>query len=168
MSEFKLADTIQIDVKESKKLIHKFFSVVPKVKDFLTTLGKLGTNRGYIKSGPPYSRIRWFPQWKTAIETNDNKTLGAIERASKNSPIQGTNGDIIKRALCLVQNSIDDNKYPVNILLTVYDEIQTECKEEFAEEWSNIMETLMIQAAQESIKSIPIVVDCAASDYWVK
>lgn len=168
MSEFKLADTIQIDVKEARKLIKKFFDVVPSVKNFLTRLGTLGTTRGYIKTGRPYRRIRWFSQWNTAIETQDFKTLGAIERASKNTPIQGTNGDIIKRALCLVQDEIDKNNYPVNILLTVYDEIQTECEESFAEKWSKIMEFLMKQAAEESIKSVPIVVDCGVSDHWTK
>ena len=57
--------------------------------------------------------------------------LGSIERKSKNT-IQGSNGDCIKRALCLVQEEIDKNNYPVNILLAVYDEIQTECREDFA------------------------------------
>jgi len=79
-----------------------------------------------------------------------------------------TNGDIIKRALCLVQNEIDKHNYPVYILLSIYDEIQTECREDFAEEWSKVLERLMIQAAQESIKTIPIVADCSVSDYWTK
>lgn len=82
--------------------------------------------------------------------------------------IQGSNGDCIKRALCLVQEEIDNNNYPVNILLAVYDEIQTECREDFAEEWSKILEQLMIKAAKEIIKTIPVIAECSVSDYWKK
>ena len=164
MSEFKLADTLQITEEEAIDIINKFFSRVPKVQEFLNTLAYLGRTRGYIRTGQPYRRIRFF----TGYKSNDNKILSSIERKSKNSPIQGTNGDIIKRALCLAQKEIDNNNYDVKILLTVYDEIQTECIESFAKEWARILETCMIKAAQESIKSIPIIAECDISDYWKK
>lgn len=89
MSEFKLADTMEIAVKEAKEIITKFFKSVPKVEKFLTGLGNLGKKRGYIKTSAPFGRIRWFGNWEAAIETDDFKVLGEIERASKNSPIQG-------------------------------------------------------------------------------
>lgn len=176
MSEFKLADTIQIDIQEAKDLIKKFFKAVPRVAWFLTYLGELGKTRGYIKTSIPYQRIRWFPEWKPKyanykslrLEREDFMALGSIDRKSRNTPIQGSNGDCIKKALCLVQEKIDKNNYPVNILLAVYDEIQTECREDFAEEWCKILEKLMIQAAQEVIKTIPIVAECKVTDCWTK
>ena len=64
--------------------------------------------------------------------------------------------------------SITENDYDVKILLSVYDEIQTECEESFAEEWKNIMDKVMIEAAEEVVKTVPIVVDCSISDYWTK
>lgn len=176
MSEFKLADTIQIDIQEAKDLIKKFFKAVPRVAWFLTYLGELGKTRGYIKTSIPYQRIRWFPEWKPKyanykslrLEREDFMALGSIDRKSRNTPIQGSNGDCIKRALCLVQEEIDKNNYPVNILLAVYDEIQTECREDFAEEWSKILEQLMIKAAKEIIKTIPVIAECSVSNYWKK
>lgn len=176
MSEFKLASTIQIDIKDAKELIKQFFKAVPKVEQFLNMLGELGKTRGYIRTGEPYRRLRFFPEWKPyfkdykkyQLQSEDWKALGSIERKSKNSPIQGTNGDCIKKALCLVQEEINNNNYPVEILLSVYDEIQTECREDFAEEWCKILEKLMIQAAQEVIKTIPIVAECKVTDCWTK
>jgi len=168
MSEFKLADTIQIDVKEAKKLISKFFSIVPQVEKFLTTIGNLGKTRGYIKTSKPFSRMRWFQQWQTAIETGDLKILGEIERASKNSPIQGSNADIVKLAMINIQKIIDENNYPVEIIMQVYDELVCLVKEEFAEEWKPILEQEMITAAQIVIKSIPVEVDCKISTCWKK
>lgn len=89
MSEYKLADTMDIPVAQAKAIIDKFFKAVPKVEKFLISLGNLGKSRGYIRTAPPYSRIRWFEQWQHAYETKDFKILGEIERASKNTPIQG-------------------------------------------------------------------------------
>lgn len=168
MSEFKLADTMQISVDEAKKIIKRFFSVVPKVEEFLNMLGNLGKSRGYIKTPKPFQRIRWFPKWQSAIETDDFKELGTIERASKNMPIQSTNANLVKLAMIKVQNAIDSNNYPVQIIMQVYDELQTICKEEFAEEWRGILERLMIESAQEVIKSIPVEVDCKINSCWSK
>ena len=165
MSKFKLADTMQIPVSEADKIIKKFFKVVPKVEQFLNGLGELAKARGYIKSGQPYGRIRWFDGF-------DNKgnfvRQGEIERAGKNTPIQGTNGDIIKSALINVQQFIDDRQLPINILLSVYDEIQTECPEDLSEWWKLELDKLMVESAQKVIKSVPIVVDCKIASYWDK
>ena len=89
MSKFKLADTMGISVDEADRIIKKFFAVVPKVEEFLNNLGNLGKSRGYIRTGDPFRRIRWFPKFKDSIDnTNPEafKLQGEIERASKNTP----------------------------------------------------------------------------------
>lgn len=50
----------------------------------------------------------------------------------------------------------------------IYDEIQTECKEDFAEEWRSILENIMINSAKLVLKKVPVKVDCSISDYWTK
>ncbi len=171
MSKFKLADTIDISVDEAEAIINKFFNAVPKVKSFLVGLGNLGKSRGYIRTAAPFSRVRWFPKWKDATNPNHPmafKYLGEIERESMNTPIQGCNGDLVKLALVNTQKVIDENNYPVKILLSVYDEIQTECLSTFAEEWKVILDNIMVTSAQTVIKSIPVVVDCKISNHWSK
>lgn len=166
MSHFKLSDTIQVSENEAKDIINKFFKVVPKVKVFLDTLGNYGKRRGMIETPPPFKRIRWFQNWKGS-ETSF-KDLGEIERASKNTPIQGANGNVIKLALCNVQDYIDKNNLPIRILLSIYDEIQTECREDFAEEWKIKLQEIMVSAAKECLKSVPVEVDVKINDYWTK
>jgi DNA polymerase-1 len=175
MSKFKLADTMGIPVGKADEIIKKFFSVVPKVKEFLDMLGNLGKARGYIRTSPPYRRIRRFKKLEEYVEYTgsnygfyDFAYLGSVERASKNMPIQGTNGDVIKLALCRVSDVIKAEKWPVNILLSVYDEIQTECDYGSAKKWKNRLDQIMIEAAEEVIKDIPIVVDCSISTHWSK
>ena len=168
MSEFKLADTMEIPVSDAKAIINKFFKAVPKVEKFLRSLGELGKKRGYIKTSPPYQRIRWFEQWQYAVEHDDFKIMGEIERASKNSPIQGSNGDIIKQALIDVQQEIYTNNWDVKIILAVYDEIQTEVKADQAEAWKVKLDELMVTAAKKVLVEVPVVVDCGIHDYWQK
>jgi DNA polymerase-1 len=171
MSEYKLSDTLDIKVEEARKIIDSFFKIVPEVNKFLTKLGTYGKTNGLIKTSKPFCRIRWFPKWELTKDVDNPDSfaiLGEIERASKNMPIQGSNGDIIKLALIKIQTLIDDNELPVKILLSVYDEIQTECREDFAEEWKNILDATMKEAAQVIIKSIPIEVDCKIADCWTK
>jgi DNA polymerase-1 len=168
MSEFKLADTMDIPVAQAKAIIDKFFKAVPKVEKFLTGLGNLGKARGYIKSSQPFARIRWFEQWQHAYETKDFKILGEIERASKNTPIQGTNGDIIKQALIDVQEEIYLNNWDVKIILAVYDEIQTECVDSQTAQWKIKLDELMVTAAKKVLKDCPVVVDCSINEFWQK
>jgi DNA polymerase-1 len=171
MSEFKLSNTIQVSPDEARKIINKFFSKVPKVEAFLNGLGELAKTRGYIRTAPPYSRVRFFPKQfylREYLSENKNKWLGEIERAGKNSPVQGTNADILKLALILLQKEIDENNWDVFILLTVYDEIQCEAHRSIAEAWRQKQTEIMIKAAQTIIKSVPMDVDCKISEHWTK
>lgn len=171
MSAFKASDTLGITKEAAQEIIDNFFKAVPKVDKFLKELGELGKQRGWIRSGPVFGRIRWFPKWEqTKDRANPDrfKILGEIERASKNAPIQATNANIIKLALIRVQDEIDNNNWPVTILLSVYDELVTECREDKAEEWCKKLEQLMIEAAQTVIKTVPIKADCKISSFWTK
>lgn len=89
MSKFKLASTILVPVDEAELIINKFFSKVPKVNEFLMNIGNLAKTRGFIKTAPPFSRVRRFPKWEYMQynqTSNRNKWLGEIERAGKNTP----------------------------------------------------------------------------------
>jgi DNA polymerase-1 len=168
MSKYKLADTMEISIEEADVIIKKFFKAVPRVKKLLDSLGTLAKNQGCIRTNSTYRRIRWFPEWQEAKATDNFKMLGNIERAGKNLPFQGSNGDIIKQALVNMQDFIDENNYPVKILLSVYDEIVCETTQKFAETWKPIHEQIMIDAAKTVLKRVPVVVDCKISNCWEK
>jgi DNA polymerase I-like protein with 3'-5' exonuclease and polymerase domains len=172
MSKFKLASTILVSVEEAENIINKFFSKVPKVQYFLDKLGEMAKRRGYIKSPAPYSRTRQFPKWNYLQQNPSSpkreKWLGEIERAGENSPIQSTNADIVKLTLVNLQKEIDRNNWDVFILLSIYDEVITEAHRSIAEEWRLTQNKIMIESAQQIIKTIPVVADCKISECWQK
>ena len=82
--------------------------------------------------------------------------------------IQGINGDILKLALIRMQEEIDNNNWDVFILLSVYDEIQTEAHRSISDKWLLKQEQIMRESAETIIKSIPVVCDCKITECWQK
>ena len=170
MGPNKLADTLNISVDDAKILIEKYFVAFPAIKGFLDKLGNFGKRYGYIKTFPPYNRKRWFTNWYPRIWDNKSSTmeLGSIERASKNTPIQGASADMTKRALILMRGHINKFDLPVKLVMTVHDQIDTICRNDYIEDWSRLMKQLMEDAANEIVTNKLLKAEVSVSDCWEK
>ena len=164
MSEYKLSSTIQIPVNEAKNIITKYFSLIPKVEQFLNKCSQIAQQTGKIIVDPVYKRIRWFPKY----DNGDFKDLAEIGRQAKNSIPQGSNASLIKQCLINLQNEIGTHKYPVKILLSVHDEIICEVYKDFANQWKDIQEKIMKDTIKLVIKSIPVEVESVIDTHWRK
>lgn len=97
MSDIKLAATLKITKREASKLIEDYFRAFPRIKKLLAFLGRFGVENGYSMTMAPFFRKRYYPDWSSVKQyipaflgdIEYNKTLGEIERASKNMPVQG-------------------------------------------------------------------------------
>ena len=171
MGPFKLADTLQISKAEAEDLIEKYFTEFPNIRDFLTKLGTFGTRNGYITTFAPFKRRRWFDTWFPKIWDDRSKMqeFGSIERASKNTPIQGSSADMTKLALIYIHREIEESwSDSVKIVMTVHDQIDTICKEEVADAWSIKMTELMEKAAKIIIPNGLLKADTNISQTWEK
>jgi len=170
MSKFKLADTLSIEVKDADKIIKDYFRATAKLNTYLEKCRKYGMKHGFIRSFKPYSIIRHFPKWQDLRDRDDFKLVGEIERASMNTPIQGSGAQMTKRALYLIRKYIKTHLLhdKVYIVMTVHDQIDCEVQEDFAEEWSKIQQGIMQEAGAEIIKTIPVLSDITISDAWTK
>jgi DNA polymerase-1 len=166
MSEFKLSNTIQCTTHQAREIINKFFAVVPKVKEFLDMLGATGKKYGRIRAPYPHRRIRFFPKHAQAVEENDFKVLGEIDRSSRNHCIQSCNANITKLALCMIQDRIDIEQLDIKILLAVHDAIVVEAPKSIQDYAIKVVQEEMIAAAKTTIKSIPVKVDTTYGEYW--
>jgi len=175
MSEYKLSNTLQISVEEAKELITKYFTAFPKIHSFLTFLGNYGTQRGFILTYKPFTRVRWFEKWtpemkqsKYITDKEISKNKGEIERQSKNTPIQGTGANMIKLAMVYIRLYSKRLPYPVKLVLQIHDDIVCEVPEQYAKEWSKIQERLMKRAAKVIIKNLEMKCDITISKEWKK
>ncbi len=171
MGPFKLADTLQISKGEAEALIEKYFTEFPNIRDFLQTLGTFGTRNGYITTFKPFKRRRWFDNWFPKIWNDRSmfQEFGSIERASKNTPIQGSSADMTKLALIYIHREIQESwSDTVKIVMTVHDQIDCVCREDVAEAWSVRMTELMEKAAKVIIPNGLLKADTNISATWEK
>ena len=170
MGPNKLADTLNINVEAAKALIDKYFKAFPSIKGFLDKLGNFGKKYGYIKTFPPYNRRRWFTNWYPRIWDNKSSVmeLGSIERASKNTPIQGASADMTKRALVSMRDYINEHNAPIKLVMTVHDQIDTICRNDYLETWTKDMKILMEMAANEIVTNNLLKAEVTVSKCWEK
>ena len=170
MGPHKLADTLNIPINDAKILIKKYFASFPAIGGFLDKLARFGKKFGYIKTFPPYNRRRWFDSWYPNIwnASESKRELGSIERASKNTPIQGASADMTKLALILIREYIAITKCPVKIVMTVHDQIDTICHQDYLDEWTAKIKELMELAANKIVTNGLLKAEVGISDYWQK
>ena len=170
MGAFKLADTLQISREAASNLIDEYFKAFPAIKGFLEKLGNFGKQYGYIKTFPPFNRKRWFSTWYPRIWNNRSSMMeiGNIERASKNTPIQGASADMTKLALVIIHKHIRENNLPVKLVMTVHDQIDTICSNSYTKTWKKQMTVLMEQAARTIVTNGLLKADTHISKTWEK
>jgi DNA polymerase I-like protein with 3'-5' exonuclease and polymerase domains len=178
MSEYKLASELKISVPQAKQKLQDYFKAFPKIGNLLTFLGEFGVKNGYIQTIYPYYRRRWFPNWKFYRSHIDehvsgsryNEHLGSIERQSKNMPIQGSCADMMKAAACYIYDYIHEHKLEdkVYLVMQVHDQMDTICRQEYAEEWSKKLTELMQEAAKVIIPTGILKAETTITERWSK
>ncbi len=164
MSEYKLSDTLGIEVKAAKAIIDAYFDAVPLVKAFLHKLRDYGLRNKYTRSYRPYCIVRQFKGY----DFTNEKDRGDVGRRSMNTPIQGTGAQMCKLALVDISSKIKKVDYHVEIFLQVHDAIYCYVDENYAEQWAPIQKEIMEEAGRVFIKSIPVISDVKISDKWEK
>jgi DNA polymerase-1 len=154
-----LAARIDCNQHEAEELIKKYFAAYSGVAAFLREAAdravKERENR--TRSG----RIIYF-----SFDANDRSQVAAAQRLGKNSIIQGSSADIIKRALALIHDAL--KPVDARVVNCVHDEIVIESAEGEAEQCALLLEREMVRAAREIISSVPVTVDTAIGDAWIK
>lgn len=154
-----LAARIDCPTEEAEGLIRKYFAAYSGVATFL----REAADRA-IKDRE--SRTRSGRLISFTFDSNDRSQVAANQRLGKNAPIQGSSADIIKRALALLHDAL--KPLGARMVNCIHDEIVVEVTEAEAQECASILEHEMVRAAREFIRSVPVTVDTAIGDAWLK
>ena len=123
--------------------------------DFMKKTLEQARNEGYVETY--FGRRRPTPDVKSS---NFIIRQGA-ERAAQNMPIQGTEADLMKRAMIKIDQKLPEN---ANLIMQVHDSLIIECDEKDAEKIGEILKAEMEQVAPEL--PVKLAVDVTIGKNW--
>jgi DNA polymerase I len=100
------------------------------------------------------------------FDSEDRQAVSLAQRNGKNTPIQGSSADILKRSLRLLHDQLRDTS--ACIVNIVHDEIVVEADAGQAQEIAKKVEDAMCSAGEEYVKRVPVKVETEVADEWVK
>ena len=165
MGPNKLASQLQISLDEASELIKTYFKVFPSIKEYLDGNAGFGKKHGYIRTMEPYRRIRYFPDWRG--RATDKALMGKIDRMSRNTPIQGTAGDMTKEAMVRCRREFQ-NKSDIQMVMVVHDQLDFIVKTPTLEYYSKRITKHMEAAGKSIITNGLLKADTTTSKSWEK
>ncbi len=123
ISDFSLAGDIGVSRREARELMDKYFATYPGVEAYMDAVIAKAREDGYVSTLD--GRRRTLPD---ITSSNFNLRTGA-ERIARNTPIQGTAADVIKRAMVRVYRRLKAEGLQARLILQVHDELIVEAPE---------------------------------------
>ena len=155
MSPHGLSAATGMSFPQAKDFINQYFELRKPIRKFIDdTLAKARTE-GYVETF--YGRRRPTPD----IQSSNFMVRASAERAAANMPIQGTEADLMKRAMLQVDEQIGDLGKQI---LQIHDSILIECPKENAEKVAELLKTIMEGVAPEL--KISLKVDVHTGTSW--
>jgi len=144
---------------EAEGVLKKYFATYRQLDTYLHEAANRAVRERQARTGS--GRLVRF-----RYDEQDRQQISMTKRNGKNTPIQGTSADILKRALRLLKDELrGTNAQIVNI---IHDEIVVEADAGEAEDVAVKVERAMVTAGEEYVKTVPVKVETEIADEWVK
>ncbi|TAM62393.1 DNA polymerase I [bacterium] len=117
MSDFGLAQRLEIDRAAAHEISRSYFARFPSVHAFLDGIVKQGRERGYVST--ILGRRRYLPD----LRAKNFAVRGAAEREAVNAPVQGSAADLVKLAMVRVERALRAEGLDAAMLLQIHDEL---------------------------------------------
>ena len=157
ISEFGLAEQIDIKRNEAKQYIEQYLETYHGIKNYMTDVVEEAKRKGYVET--LFGRRRYIPE----LSSNNYMVRKFGDRAAMNTPIQGTAADIMKIAMIKVYNELKQRGLKSKIVLQIHDELIIETVVEEIEEVSKLLKECMESAA---VLSVPLTVEVEEGNNW--
>ncbi|MBR5621538.1 DNA polymerase I [Candidatus Saccharibacteria bacterium] len=155
MSAKGLADATGMNVGEAKQFIEDYFEVRKPIREYLDSILKQAREEGFVETY--FGRRRPTPD----VKSSNFVVRQAAERAAQNMPIQGTEADLMKRAMIKVDALLPKG---AELILQVHDSMIVECDTAQAEEVSKLLQETMEGVAPEL--NIKLAVEVTSGANW--
>ncbi len=155
MSVRGLSQAAAMSYGEAKQFIENYFELRKPIKDYLDKVLQQARELGYVQTY--FGRRRPTPD---VLSTNFIVRTAA-ERAAQNMPIQGTEADLMKRAMLRVNRVLPDG---AKMIMQVHDSLIIECDKGQVEEVSELLQREMMGVAPEL--PIKLAVEVTVGQNW--
>ena len=118
MSPKGLSDATEMNFFEAKRFIDEYFKVRQKIYAYLNHTLEEARETGEVRTF--YGRKRPTPD----VKSSNFIIRNAAERAAQNMPIQGTEADLMKRAMIAVDRKLPEG---AKLVLQIHDSLVVEC-----------------------------------------
>lgn len=154
---FGLAKELGIAQKKAAAFIEAYFARYPKVRDYLELSKERARETG--KATTLFGREREIPE----IRSKNPSLRQAAERLAVNTPLQGSQADLIKKAMLEVDHCIRQRGMQAFLVLQIHDELLFEVPEEEAVEMTHLVKERMEKTVQ---LLVPLEVDVHLGKNW--
>ena len=148
-----------LNVPEAENVLRKYFATYRGLDTYLREAANRAVNERQARTAS--GRLVRF-----RYDENDRQQISMTQRNGKNTPIQGTSADILKRALRLLKDELRDTT--ARIVNIIHDEIVVEADSDQATEIAQKVERAMCAAGEEYLRTVPVKVETEIADEWVK
>lgn len=148
-----------LTVPEAENVLRKYFGTYRQLDTYLREAADSAVRDRQARTAS--GRLVRF-----RYDDKDRQQISMTQRNGKNTPIQGTSADILKRALRLLKEELRDSD--AQIVNIIHDEIVVESAAEQANEVAAKVERVMCEAGEEYLKTVPVKVETEIATEWVK
>jgi DNA polymerase-1 len=157
MSDFGLAQRLEISRAEAKEITTAYFARFPDVRAYIQQTVDEGRRTGYVST--ILGRRRYMP----GLISGNYMLRAAAEREATNAPLQGSAADLMKLAMVRIDRALDESRLDVTMLLQIHDELIFEVRKSALAEASSLVREHMERAIE---LSVPLEVTLKAGRSW--
>ena len=157
ISDYGLSQSLNMSRAEAKQYIEKYFNNYQGVKEYMTQCVEKAKQDGFVTT--MFGRKRFIPELNSR-----NRTAQKFgERVAMNTPLQGTESDIIKIAMIKIDEELTKQKLKSKMILQIHDELMFECPKEEIEIISKMLKDIMEHIVQ---LNVPLTINIDIGKTW--
>jgi DNA polymerase-1 len=145
MSDFGLAQRLEISRAEAKTITTAYFARFPTVQAWIEKNLEEGRERGYVST--ILGRRRYMPD----LRAKNYMLRAAAEREATNAPLQGSASDLMKLAMVRIDRALTSAGLPAMLTLQIHDELIFEVEKSALGELARIVKGEMERAYALSV-----------------
>jgi DNA polymerase I len=157
ISSFGLSENLEISREEAQALIDAYLARFPHVQDFIQRTIEAAREDGYSTS--LLGRRRPVPE----LRASNRQTRSLGERLAVNFVMQGSNADIIKKAMVSIHGRLREEGRGARLVLQVHDELLLEVPDAEVSAVKDLVREEMCGAYE---LDPPLAVDIGVGDDW--